>query len=305
MTVEYSVLIKRGENHKIIGYYYPDFDYEHSCVGHDLLEDIDFILAEHVKGISASEMIPFPKKLMHYKKIISIDNMDSWTLCQLDPFFIQKTERYLPSFGVFTSVIAAVSMAIVNFYSTKKSMNSQTGIWIGSVGSILSAIMAIIIYFFSDANEISKIIGRKVDDFIFQKKQGVNIQLRNPLNYSTLIPKIFLTFIPIATTIYSSYNHYNQVIAVIGNSNDRSAEAFKYISLVMIIFSSYSKLIFQLSFMPPLYSKLDNCAYTKISRNYHPIGLFEKNGGEPVEYIALHEISYPDEEDVVMLNTTP
>lgn len=286
MIVEYSVLVKRNNNSQITGYYYPDFDFEHKYTESESInldQDINIVLTNYIREMSKSESIPFPKELSYYKKIVPSNMLDQWGLCQINPFFMNRTEKCLPLFGVISSIIGAITMAIINFYTIEDSISSEAGIVIGSIGSVLSAAVEIIIYIFSNANEISKIIGRKIDDTILRKKRNLIAHQNGQTNYSgiKLALRILLTIVPIATTTYSSYSHYIQVSSIIadGNNSDdistenmstenMSTEIFMYTAVIMIFFSSYSKLIFQLSFMLSFYGKLAACPCAKTERHH-------------------------------------
>ena len=150
-------------------------------------------------------------------------------------------------------------MAIINFYTIKESIDSSSATGIGSTGAILSALMVIIMYYFSEANDISRRIGRRIDN-LFTRKTSPRGHNPNEKLYSlTFVFKILLTLVPVISTIFGSYSHYNQVISIVDSKDDSDifAEVFKYLSIIMILSGGYSKLIFQLSFLPPAYDKID------------------------------------------------
>ena len=274
MLETYSVLIKRNAENKIISYFYPDFNFEHSCseTTRNLSEDITHTLAGHIQRISKEQSITFPRHLSYYEKTIQIGPKDHWQLCYIDvSSTIGRVEKYLPSFGVFSSITAALTMAIINFYTTKESIRSTSATGIGSTGAITSALMVVIMYYFSEANDISRRIGRKTDSFFSKKSRPETNSQDEELCNLRFSFKLFLTLMPIIATIFGSYSHYKQVINVIDSKEDSgiSVETFKYLSIIMIIFSSYSKLIFQLSFLPPAYNKIDEYlpnVYNRCSR---------------------------------------
>lgn len=289
MVIEYSVLVKRDDSNQITGYYYPDFDFEHDRIENvsvNLDEDIGIVLTNYIRETSKSESIPFPRNLSYYKKVVPSNMLDQWGVCQIDPFFVNKTEKCLPVFGVISSIMAAITMAILNFYTTEGSIDSEAGVVIGSIGSLLSSVMEIIIYLFSDAGEISKIIGRRIDDSMLRKKRSTMSQQDGQINYrgTRLALKILLPLLPIVTTIYSSYSHYIQVNSVISDGSNSSGIAddsnnststdstttafFIYTAIVMIFFSSYSKLVFQLSFMLSLYARVVTHLQTKNAQKH-------------------------------------
>ena len=275
----YPVLVKRNDHREVTGYFYPDFCYEYPLTednignANSLSQSIIGILQDHISTHYHNKPMPFPKSIQDYQLSIVSSSNDLWTQCPINnQGLIKKFERFLPPFGVFSSIITAATMAVLDFKTTQTQVGASTGMWVGSGGAVFSAIMAVIIYYFSDAGKISRIIGRKLDNCCTPlNHDSLSPQAKNK-NYkhriATLIPKVSVTTIPIITTLFTSYSHYTQVMSIINKElNDRNsieATIFRYLVLVMTIFSGYSKLFFQLSFMPPIYEKVDRFINKKI-----------------------------------------
>lgn len=265
MLNNYAVLIRRDPNGTITRYYYPDFDYSYvptEANEVDLSEETTRVLSRHIAERYTNMPVPFPKLLREHKQWIISGPNDLWAQCFIDDkHFVKKWEKSLPIFGIFSNIMTAITMAIIDLATTEATVDTKAGIWLGFGGAIFSALMAIIIYSFSEAGKVSKVIGRNLDHCHFRSRlNGVRPQTGQHAIVKTL-SRFCLTSLPIGTTFFTMFSHYNQVISIAENEFDEnsiiSASFFRYTTLLMIFFSSYSKLVFQLSFMPPLYRSVD------------------------------------------------
>lgn len=70
-----------------------------------------------------------------------------------------------------------------------------------------------------------------------------------------------MTAVPVTASIVSSISHYQEVQSMgekISDENLLSQEIFNVINQIMIVFSLYSLLTFQVSFLPHVFQLIDN-----------------------------------------------
>lgn len=262
----YSVLIKRKENQALAAYYYPDFDYtytldEDGCFGGG---DSTSVLTSYICRLKEQrKIIPFPQPLKKSQASTDINLLDQWSVCFIESGLIAGCwEQVLPKFGIFSSLMTAATMAMIDFLTIKTTVTSTEGTDLGIMGAVYSGLMTLIIYYFSNASDFSRQIGRALDNRLGNL---MPIQPASPALPQTFwlpnLMKALLTTIPVFTTFISSYTHFNQVGAIgekLHQGDLMSKAAFNSINTVMIIFSIYSKFFFQVSFLPRLYAFIDD-----------------------------------------------
>ena len=263
----YSVLIKRDAGLEITAYYYPDFEYTYPLLNAtttgDSVPDSTVILMRYVDKLKAQHVaIPFPKPLENFQQTKQIDSGDQWSICCIDMTLRSGWwESVLPKFGIFSSVMTAATMAMIDFLTIKTSVTSTTGTSLGTLGAIYSGLMTLIIYYFSNASDFSRQAGRYVDNRLNGLQPLLSTPTQKSSSFISMLMKALLTTLPVFTTLITSYTHFNQVGAI-GEKLHRgdffSKAAFNSVNIVMIIFSVYSKFFFQISFLPKLYNRIDD-----------------------------------------------
>lgn len=265
MLDSYSVLIKRKENSDIDFYYYPDFDYTYvpSADMHISEYDCASILVSHIQHLKIRhKAIPFPQSLRKSQLSIPKSLLDQWSVCFIESKLIAGFwESTLPRLGVFSSFMTAVTMGIINFLTIKTSVSSKEGTSLGIIGAMYGGLMALILYYFSNASDFSRQVGRYIDNYLSALAPlNSDTPASSQSNWLSHLLKSLLTTIPVFTTFVNSYTHFKQVGAI-GNNLDESdvisQETFNAINIVMIVFSVYSTFFFQISFLPSLYSAID------------------------------------------------
>lgn len=272
MLIAYPVLIRRNIAGAIIGFCCPDLAVELTFPNQEQTENIPDIikqtLCNHIEELQQQKFpVPTPKKLSHYKDY-PIENQDIWSKAYIEVDLMQGFfEKALPKFGLFSSIMTALTMAIIYFTAIELTTGSTMGAALGVLGALSSTLMSVIIYYHSDAGKVSRKIGKKIDDGI-SELPNIESYFKNPANQLCLncsstakvLSKLAITALPVAATTTLSLSHYQSVNSMgdkLSEDGILSPDFYHVISLTMIVFSLYSTFTFQMSFLPPLYQLVD------------------------------------------------
>lgn len=273
MMISYPVLVRRNHLGKVSSLYFPDLCYEHQLSDEEgeplnLQITLNQILLEHLNFLKRQgTSISRPKKLKDYKNMATNSNA-IWTKAHVDFDFNEGFfEKILPRFGLFSSMMTALTMALISFSAIEGSTDSGIGIGIGIFGAICSSLMAFAIYYYSNAGNISMKLGKKIDEEAkklvsgeFFSENYQHILSLNRHSTAAVLGKLLITTVPITSVTVSSIAHYQQVKAMGDRINDDkiiTKDLFYIINTIMIFFSFYSLLTFQISFLPSIYQTVE------------------------------------------------
>lgn len=274
MPISYPILYKRNQRGKVVCVYFPDLKYEVDISEQDEepinLDDFaSKILLEHLTSLKSQNLnIPYPKKLAEYKKQREYSS-DFWSKISIDFEFNKGFfEKFLPKFGLFSTITTALTMAFIYFSAILiTSGTTPSSLIFTVIGVICATTMAVIIYHYSDAGKLSMQLGKLIDDastYLSNYRDIVSCatnQLpRNRHSTAIILAKLAVTAIPVTASTFSSVGHYREIKTMGEKISDDQVifkDAYFLVNDVMIIFSMYSLLTFQISFLPHVYKYID------------------------------------------------
>jgi len=274
MPIAYPVIYKRNLAGKVTSLYFPDLAFEvelssEAAEPENLEQYAREILLQRLNLLKdQNAAISYPKKLTSYKHLIE-NSPHFLTKIKVDVAF--KTgffEKFLPKFGLFSAVITSLTMAFIYLTAILiTSGTSASSLTLTIIGVLSTATMAVIVYNYSDASKMSGQLGKVLDDTRTHltncRPMASHMLAQLTLDkHSTakMLTKLVTTAIPIIASSFSSVGHYREVKAMgekISDDQDVFKESYFVVNNVMILFSMYSLLTFQISFLPHVFKFLD------------------------------------------------
>jgi len=274
MPISYPVLYKRDSAGKVTSIYFPDLDYDFD-LSPEVREPSNLdsyarqILLEHLTFLKNQQAeIPYPKKLVTYKNLTA-NSQDFLTKINVD-FEFKKGffERFLPKFGLFSAIVTSLTMAFIYFSAILiTSGATASSLTLTSMGVLSAAVMAVIVYNYSDAGKISMHLGRLLDKAPTHlshcrttMSHTINQLTQDPRSTARILTKLAATAIPITASTFSSIGHFQEVKSMGERISDDQAlfkSGYFLVNDVMIMFSMYTLLTFQISFLPQVFKFID------------------------------------------------
>lgn len=274
MPISYPIFYKRDPAGKVTSFYFPDLDYTFD-LSHEVREPSNLdsyasqILLEHLTFLKNQQAdIPYPEKLVTYKNLTA-NSQDFLTKVNVD-FEFKKGffERFLPKFGLFSAIVTSLTMAFIYFSAILITSDmTASNLTLTSMGVLSAAVMAVIVYNYSDAGKISMRLGKLLDKAPTHvshcrttMSHTINQLTQHPRSTARILTKLAATAIPITASTFSSIGHFQEVKSMGERISDDQAlfkTGYFLVNDVMIIFSMYSLLTFQISFLPQVFKFID------------------------------------------------